>query len=262
MKDFLRYLRNVVYSQAGCTVGSTRYRLPHGVPVGIAEPWMQEVIKILLPKNDGVFLDIGVNLGQTLMSLRSVDKTRQYVGFEPNPSCVAAVTSIVQLNLMQNVTIIPLACDKKYRITKLYHYEDSNFDSSASMVSNFRKETDLLRTSLIASGDAIDCLSEIDVKKISFVKIDVEGFEAEVLEAIEPLLRRDKPTILIEVLPIRDNEMRLEAAHRISAVIDRLDYLSRRINKTREGKLKGFSDYCSVGSQSAVLESDYLLTPK
>ena len=262
MRDLFRHIRDLAHSQRGLKIGSTRFRLPPGIPIKIEEPWMRDVIEKLLPSTDGIFLDIGVNLGQTLMSLRSIDRHRRYIGFEPNPSCVAAVSQIVYLNHIQEVMLIPLACARDYGVTSLYHYQDSKFDSSASMVSNFRDESKLRRTTIIAKGAAMECLAAINADRIGLVKIDVEGFEADVLEAIEPILHRDRPLVLIEVLPMRDDPRRLMAGRRICEVMDRIGYLSQRIGKTTAGHYAGVS-ICGVpGSQSEVNQSDYLLASK
>lgn len=259
MRDILRHIRDIVYSQRGLTIEKTTYRLPLGIPVKIDEPWMRDAIEVFLPRTDGVFLDIGVNLGQTLMSLRSVDRLRRYVGFEPNHNCVAAVSQIIHLNSIPGVTLIPLACADDFGVARLYHYQDSKFDSSASMVPNFREETMIRRESIIAKGAAMKCLAAVNVDRIGFVKIDVEGFEADVLEAIEPLLHRDQPPILIEVLPIRDDPHRMKSGQRVCAVADRLGYLSYRIGKTTHGRFNGVAESAAPGSQHAVIQSDYLL---
>lgn len=261
-RDIARHFRDVIRSQFGLKVGETFFRLPIGIPVHIDEPWMREAIIRLLPESEGVFLDIGVNLGQTLMSFRSADNIRRYVGFEPNPHCVAAVDRIVTLNEIPSITLIPLACTDSFGVSQLYHYEDSKFDSSASMITNFRPDRRPLRESIIAKGAALECLEAVSVDRIGIVKIDVEGFEADVLEAIEPALHRDRPLILIEVLPIRNDPQRMVAGQRIRTVLDRLGYVSRRVGKTKDGRFDGFSEIAEPGSQTEVVQSDYLLACK
>ena len=50
------------------------------------EPWMTELLEKLLPVIEGCFIDVGVNVGQTLFKVKSADKTRDYIGFEVKPS--------------------------------------------------------------------------------------------------------------------------------------------------------------------------------
>ncbi len=49
----------------------------------MSEPWMIDVLKIVIPLSKGSFIDVGVNIGQTLLKLRSVSDEIEYTGFEP-----------------------------------------------------------------------------------------------------------------------------------------------------------------------------------
>lgn len=260
IRDFIRHMRDVIRSLPSCKVGGDQFRTPLGVPVKIDELWMRQVIERILPDKEGAFIDIGVNMGQTLLSLRSVDKSRHYIGFEPNPHCVSVVQRIVDMNKLYNITLIPLACADKFGISALYHYLDTEFDSSASMLHDFRPTQKPLRSSVIAMGAAIDCLQTVGVDNVGIVKIDVEGFEANVLEAIEPVLLRDRPIILIEILPMREDMNRIQAGKRIQGVLDRIGYVSRKIEKTSDGHFRGFAEGIEPGFQTNVVESDFIFS--
>ena len=52
------------------------------------EPWMFPLLGALLRQFPGVFVDVGVNVGQTLTKVKAIEPGRSYVGFEPNPVCV------------------------------------------------------------------------------------------------------------------------------------------------------------------------------
>ena len=49
---------------------------------------MIDILKIVLPIENKKFIDVGVNIGQTLLKLKSVSSEIDYIGFEPNPICV------------------------------------------------------------------------------------------------------------------------------------------------------------------------------
>lgn len=262
IKAMLRHLRDVARSLRGVTVGHNVFRLPLGCVVRIDEAWMRDAIARFLPDGDGIFLDVGVNLGQTLLSLRSVDRDCRYVGFEPNAECVSFVRRIIRENGFENSTVVPAACAGEFGIARLFHYSDSAFDSAASMVPHFREAAEQRGESLIICASVEHCLNVLDVRRVGLVKIDVEGFEANVLEALEPVLRRDKPPILIEVLPIGGDSERRKSAQRIINLLQRLDFDSFQITKDAQGGLTGFK-YCgNVGEQDEVTQSDYLLAPK
>jgi hypothetical protein len=54
----------------------------------LSEPWMVDALRRLLFLRPGAaFVDVGVNIGQTLLKLKSLAPDIVYVGFEPNPFC-------------------------------------------------------------------------------------------------------------------------------------------------------------------------------
>jgi FkbM family methyltransferase len=74
-----------------------------------------------------------------------------------------------------------------------------------------------LDTALAAAGDS----------RVDLIKVDVEGHEAEVLEGLGVLLRRDRPTMLLEVLSDA-------AADRLRPILDGLDYVFFDIDDVSE----------------------------
>ena len=258
-KPLLRHLRDVAHSMRGVKVGATAFRLPLGLTVRVEELWMREAIARLLPDTEGIFLDIGVNLGQTLLSLRSVDRSRRYIGFEPNADCVSAVRRIIHENSIEHSTVIPAACSGKFGISRLFHYTNSRFDTTGSMVPQYRDAAHCRSEAIIVQASVRDCLESLEVDRLGLVKIDVEGFEADVLEALELMIAKDGPPILIEVLPIRESAERQAAADRIVRFISRLNYAVFRIDKDDLGRFVGFTRQDRIGSQIAVEESDFLL---
>ncbi|MBK7626701.1 MAG: hypothetical protein IPJ16_05790 [Bacteroidales bacterium] len=45
-------------------------------------------MKELKINKDWTVIDVGANIGQTLIKIKSIDKEINYLGFEPNPVCV------------------------------------------------------------------------------------------------------------------------------------------------------------------------------
>jgi hypothetical protein len=80
----------------------------NGSMCDVSEPWMVELLVHLLPVRAGVFCDCGVNIGQTLISVKAAEPARRYIGFEPNPECVAYVEKLIELNRLSNVLIVPV----------------------------------------------------------------------------------------------------------------------------------------------------------
>lgn len=43
------------------------------------------------------------------------------------------------------------------------------------------------------------CLDDLDIDDVGFLKVDVEGFEQEVLEGARETIARDRPVLLVEM---------------------------------------------------------------
>ncbi len=104
------------------------------------ELWMCHLLKKILPLKEGIFIDVGVNIGQTLLKLRSVDSSREYIGFEPNPHCVYYVEALIKENGFLNGRLIPVGLLDRDAVLELNLYSDGNTDSQASMVAELRQD--------------------------------------------------------------------------------------------------------------------------
>ena len=107
----------------------------------LSEMWMIRLLESVLPLAKGSFVDIGVNLGQSLIKLRSLDQKRQYIGFEPNPSCVFYVEKLIKVNSFENTLVIPVGLSDKTDVLHLNLYSENNsVDSSGSIIKDFRDQ--------------------------------------------------------------------------------------------------------------------------
>lgn len=259
-----RRLHSIAKSVTGLKLGHRRFSLPFAPVPSLQEPWMADVISLLIPEFPGAFLDVGANLGQTLLYLRSVDRERPYLGFEPNVNCVAYIHKLIELNGFKNTHVIPAACALDYGLDKLYFYLDSPFDTSASLIENFRPSQQIQRKVFVVSVPAVPSLSAAGVGTLGIVKIDVEGYEANVLEALEERIVSDRPCFIIEILPAYDerNKDRIGANLRIQDVAFRNAYVILRLKKNARGNLENLVRIEDIGIHSDMDKVDYLLCPE
>lgn len=83
-----------------------------GVPLlrmVLHERWLAQVFSNLKVEEPGYFIDVGVNIGQTLIKAKRYFPNLVYVGFEPNPLCAAYVDSLSVINKFENVSVLPCA---------------------------------------------------------------------------------------------------------------------------------------------------------
>ncbi|MBR9832565.1 FkbM family methyltransferase [bacterium] len=199
----------------------------------ITEPWMIGLLSKLLPMKSGVFVDVGVNIGQTLLKLRSVDADVPYIGFEPNPFCVNYSSNLISLNKMKNVQLLPFGVSDNTAIGVLNFFHKGSTDSSASIIADFRPDQKVVHQEFVPLYHQLDIEKVVDLSQVGFLKIDVEGAELEVLQSFQEVLLQSQPIILMEILPVYNSEnvQRLERQNKIQKLLKECNYSIFRVNK-------------------------------
>jgi len=230
----------------------------------MSEPWMIEVLHMLTEKKrDLVYLDIGVNIGQTLMKLKSIDPKMPYIGFEPNPICIFYTNRLIELNNFKNVTLFPCGVSNLSGLYELSFFSSDDADSTASMIDNFRPNQRIYKKEHIACFNIGEVISERNLPSVGIIKIDVEGGELSVLEGLKRIILKDKPYIQIEILPVYsiDNKDRLTRQNKIEELLQEWDYVLLRINHGADG-FENLMQIESIGIHSNMNWCEYLFIPK
>lgn len=227
-------------------VQGKRVRVPilrgHGMNgLVIGEPWGHHIFAPLLHAFPGTFVDVGVNLGQTLIRIRVLSADRPYVGFEPNPICVQYTRELARINDFRDTPIVPGGLADADAILDLRMNNDDLTDQGASLVADFRPGVVVhhrFPVNVVRFETAEQALS---IGPLGVVKIDVEGAEREVLLGLEARIKKDRPAIVLEILPVgrAEHADRLARQQDIEAFFARLDYRMNRIrNKGSETRLE------------------------
>lgn len=229
----------------------------------ISEKWMLRIFERLLTQKQGLFIDIGVNTGQTLIKLKAIDEQRKYIGFEPNPNCVYYVQELIRANKFINVTLYPVGLADKTQLVELNFFTTDATDSAASIIADFRRGSTIYRKEFIPCFKFSDINLSIS-EDIAFIKIDVEGAELEVLQGLYEILKQYRPFILIEILPVYDlsNTNRLIRQQEIERLLSELEYKILRVLKKGESEVKGFEMITEIGVHGDLNNCDYVLFPK
>ena len=167
-----------------------------------AEPWLDRILARVLEDRPGLIVDVGVNVGQTLLKIKRLRPDQAYLGFEPNPSCCAYVERLIAVNGFKHCELVPAALGREAGVFELFIRSDA--DSGASLVKGFRdaKFYSARKWVAVLHGDAV--LRSVDAENISLVKIDVEGGEVDVIEGLLETLDRQRPAVVCEILPVPD----------------------------------------------------------
>ena len=206
--------------------------------IALRPDWMTFLLKKLtkFQSEDECFFDVGANLGQTLINYRTVEVKKKYIGFEPDPYCVVYLKRLIELNKMTNTSIAPVGLSESERLLKLY--SSSPTDSGASLRSNLRP-TRKLYSSIVPTFKLDNVVQQLKPKPVSLLKIDVEGWELEVLKGMSDIFQSDRPTIICEII-FRDAEASIgeyqQRNREILNILDKYKYHIFQLIKTPDFK--------------------------
>lgn len=269
-------LRHLAFSLPLST-GTGRLWLPilEGTGLGVydqfkrdEEAWKLAMFRSLPEQPDSLFVDVGVNLGQTLLQLRQVDEQRPYLGFEPNPDCLHYVYDLIRRNGFRHVDLIAAGLGETTGVLSLYLPQDRSTDSTATLLKDLRPDRQYdVRHVPIFSEEHLSGL--ITGRNIGFIKIDVEGTELEVMKGLRGLLARERPPVMCEVLftdPKSDLEDSRARNADLMALLQSIGYQVLQIHKAADQSaitnlvpVDTFpSDYYSTANAALC---DYLLLP-
>jgi len=145
-------------------------------------------------KNGDVVVDVGANIGLFSLILSDlVGASGQVFSFEPIPMLHKKLVDNINLNRINNVKTIESGIgDKESEIEIFLNPEQSGLSSAVAKPSSNYVTQKIKLTSL-------DKFFMSRKEKISFIKIDTEGYEPQVLLGAKELIERDKPIIYIEL---------------------------------------------------------------
>jgi FkbM family methyltransferase len=224
----------------------------------IGEAWLYKAFAKVLAAREGAFVDVGVNLGQTLIKVKLIDPKRQYFGFEPNPQCTQYVTELISVNGFEQCTLVPVGLSDSARVAVLYAKADA-VDPSASVVPGFRAVDRYARTQHVPvfQGDAL--LADVD--RIALVKIDVEGGELEVISGLVETLQRSSPIVFCEILPVFDEstengQFRKQRQNRLLAILRALGYVVFRMQQD-----ESVAELADIATHADLALTNYAFVP-
>lgn len=164
-------------------------------------------LRSFLTKDDYI-LDVGANSGSRTLMLSDIIKGG--ILFEPNKSCVKAIMDNLQLNALKNFEVIPKALGDHLGKVKFSKNLDDKFSCQNCIIDEdneyAKQHIQELKTysrikfidSELATID-YELRKRPDINPVTFIKIDVEGFELEVLKgAIQTIKERDCKIIMFE----------------------------------------------------------------
>lgn len=155
----------------------------------------------------GLVLDVGANTGFYSLLAVAAHPRNQVLAFEPLP----AVRRILQGNIDRNrlgprITALGCAIGDRNGEAALYipSQEHGLVETSASLRSDFKEAHSAILPVASRRLDRVLLRPSWFLRRVTIIKVDVEGCEAAVLAGAERTVARHRPILFIEVLPRAD----------------------------------------------------------
>lgn len=164
------------------------------------------MIRALPPGPEDLFVDVGANRGQSILAIRHYRPDARIVSFEPNPAIFARLrhrfgdTPGVRL---ENVGLAPRPGEWTLFVPSYrgFVYDGLATFSREAAASHLSPDTlyffDPAHLAVAEHSCTARTLDSFNLRP-SFIKIDVEGFEHDVLEGGLETLRQHCPVLLLE----------------------------------------------------------------
>jgi FkbM family methyltransferase len=154
-----------------------------------------------------IVLDIGAHVGGfSLLFGSCVGKNGKVLAFEPNPKTFESLQQKAKDNPLFNIIPYNYACTKeKGKFT--FNYSDPSFGTGMNggffdslklgdQIKQFHNHQ--------IDVDGVNILEFLnenhsnELDKIKFIKTDTEGFDKEVLKTLSPLIKKNRPVLMVE----------------------------------------------------------------
>ena len=162
----------------------------------VYEPYFLSIIKRELKEGD-TFVDIGANIGQhSLFASACVGVNGKVISFEPIPRIYDQFLSSIKENIKNaregynNISVHNLGCGESDKTLNIY---SNNKNMGGSSLINMGQSTSHTEIKIVKADSFLEKL-----KKIDFIKIDVEGYEYYALLGLQETIQKYKPKIFLE----------------------------------------------------------------
>jgi FkbM family methyltransferase len=138
-------------------------------------------------------IDVGANIGLITVALATVIRSGMIYSFEPSPKAFPALTETLKANRVGNARTFQLALAER---EDTFGFSDNPLSAAAS---HLRDASSLDAATTEVRATTLDAFVDRErIPRVDFIKIDVEGFEQEVLKGAARTLRDHRPNVFLE----------------------------------------------------------------
>jgi FkbM family methyltransferase len=161
---------------------------------GFYEPFQSDIF-LELGKNSERFFDIGANMGFYSLALAIENPSLSVVSFEPQPDVFQRMLENIGLNhLDDQIKLINMGLGQQSDQLTMYIPRFTG-TGGGSFKNLHDDEGEAIQIKVL-----VDSLDSLELGGPDLIKIDVEGFELNVISGASNLISENRPTIMAELL--------------------------------------------------------------
>ncbi len=146
--------------------------------------------------NETVFYDIGANIGMYSLCAAKYKVCPRFIYcWEPEPFNFKRLKENIGLNDIEDIAAFPVALGSKNAVLELW----TDAKEPGSLTPSFTRKSSKSIPVQVTRGD--DWVLRKKLYLPSIMKIDVEGYEFDVLKGFEKTISKSKPIIFLEIHP-------------------------------------------------------------
>lgn len=163
---------------------------------GYENQLINEFLKLTARTEQRTVLDIGANIGQHSIKIPAV--FGQVHSFEPNPKLWDKFENNVSLNQIDKVTLHKCGFANEDSEIPFCNIDNGNEGlGTFSDSEQYDQPLELVGVLKVVRGD--DFLRVNEIENVDAMKIDVQGFEGEVLLGLQETIRSTRPVVWLEL---------------------------------------------------------------
>lgn len=157
--------------------------------------WRNIIIaeEVLNYKKGGNLIEVGANIGTETISFCDVAKKyrSKVFAFEPVPSNVKEIVRNKSENQLDNLQLFN--CLVSNKSGKTYFNVPTGNNSGSGFISDATDKNNAHKFDVVTLDE------KLENELVSLICVDVEGFEYQVLQGSEDIMKRNKPVLILEV---------------------------------------------------------------
>jgi len=177
-----------------CPEGDHRVALIEAINFGSYEKSDSDMIMSLMPLN-GIFYDIGANMGWYSLICANKSKNLQIHAFEPIQKTYSMLKENIKLNDFKNICTHNIGFSDENKVLPFYFYPEGSCNASSANLSE-REDAEIINCNV----ERLDDFMKKNKLTVDFIKCDVEGAELLVFQGGIESIEMNKPIVFTEIL--------------------------------------------------------------